>query len=303
MIADLQARDPGRDLPGRGLHTAENHAPARQARLHPVVHLLHVANMQGGARGVLHRAHADADCGSTFARTCLPTRRTSCMAFLQEGGPPRSGSVWSSRRRSAPPTASIADSSYSRTGRRRRARRSISTPRSTSSGSGTGPSRIRSSTSSRESTRSGAAQPALQYNDTLRFHLTTDDELIAYSKIARRTAIARLFMVVSLSPSQTRKARSASRCPTTSFRTPTATTSSDLLTGSCIHLAGRMELRQAGPFASGTHLPCRSAEPTHEPSRPSIERSASGTRTPSSMSSTFVRFSTATTTASATFRG
>ena len=38
-----QARPSGRDLPGRGVHAAEGDVPAGQARLHAVVHLLHLA--------------------------------------------------------------------------------------------------------------------------------------------------------------------------------------------------------------------------------------------------------------------
>ncbi len=46
-IARDQARASRRDLPGRGLHAAEGHAPAGQARLLAVVHLLHLAQHQG----------------------------------------------------------------------------------------------------------------------------------------------------------------------------------------------------------------------------------------------------------------
>jgi starch synthase (maltosyl-transferring) len=42
-------------------------------------------------------------------------------------------------------------------------------------------------------------QPALQYNHTLRFHLTTSDDLIAYSKISP-DGTTRILTVVSLSP-------------------------------------------------------------------------------------------------------
>ena len=42
-------------------------------------------------------------------------------------------------------------------------------------------------------------QPALQYNHTLRFHLTTSDDLIAYSKVSPDGA-TRILTVVSLSP-------------------------------------------------------------------------------------------------------
>jgi hypothetical protein len=44
-----QARAPRGDLPGRGLHAAEGDAPARQAGLLAVVHLLHLAQRQSGA--------------------------------------------------------------------------------------------------------------------------------------------------------------------------------------------------------------------------------------------------------------
>src|SRR5690606_6236722 len=43
------------------------------------------------------------------------------------------------------------------------------------------------------------AWPALQYNNTLRFHLTTNDELIAYSKTVPG-GTDRILTVVSLNP-------------------------------------------------------------------------------------------------------
>ncbi len=46
----------GHDLPGRGLHQAQDDAPAGQGRLHPVLHLLHLAQHQAGADRVRHRA-------------------------------------------------------------------------------------------------------------------------------------------------------------------------------------------------------------------------------------------------------
>ena len=56
VIARVQARASGRDLPRRGVHAAEGDAPAREARLHPVVHVLHLAQHQARADRVLHRA-------------------------------------------------------------------------------------------------------------------------------------------------------------------------------------------------------------------------------------------------------
>jgi starch synthase (maltosyl-transferring) len=46
-------------------------------------------------------------------------------------------------------------------------------------------------------------QPALQHNDTLRFHLTTSDDLIAYSKVSP-DGTTRIFTLVSLNPRATR---------------------------------------------------------------------------------------------------
>ena len=46
LIAEVVARAPRHDLPGRGLHPPEGHGPPRQARLHPVLHLLHLAQHQ-----------------------------------------------------------------------------------------------------------------------------------------------------------------------------------------------------------------------------------------------------------------
>jgi starch synthase (maltosyl-transferring) len=47
------------------------------------------------------------------------------------------------------------------------------------------------------------SQPALQYNDGLRFHLTSNDEIIAYSKVG--PSGPRIFTVVSLNPHATRE--------------------------------------------------------------------------------------------------
>ena len=49
LIAEIKRDYPGRDLPGRGLHPAQGHVPAGQAGLHPVLHLLHLAQHEGGA--------------------------------------------------------------------------------------------------------------------------------------------------------------------------------------------------------------------------------------------------------------
>ena len=50
MIARGHARASRRDLPGRGVHPAEGDEAAGQGRLHAVLHLLHLAQHQAGAR-------------------------------------------------------------------------------------------------------------------------------------------------------------------------------------------------------------------------------------------------------------
>jgi starch synthase (maltosyl-transferring) len=77
-IADVRARTPGGDLPVRGVHAAQGDAPAGQARLHAVLHLLHLAQHQAGADRVLHRADARGRARVLPARTPGRTRPTSC---------------------------------------------------------------------------------------------------------------------------------------------------------------------------------------------------------------------------------
>ena len=59
-VADPRgARSPSRrDLPGGGLHPAEDDEAARQGRLHPELYLLHLAQHQGGADRIPDRADA-----------------------------------------------------------------------------------------------------------------------------------------------------------------------------------------------------------------------------------------------------
>ena len=77
VIAEVKRRRPRRALPGRGLHPAQGDAPPGQGRLHPVVHLLHLAHHGVGAAGVLHRAHARRRRPSTSGPTSGRTRPTS----------------------------------------------------------------------------------------------------------------------------------------------------------------------------------------------------------------------------------
>ncbi len=56
IIGEIKARAPGGRVPRRSLHAAAPDAPARQGRLLAVVHVLHVAQHQGRAHRILHRA-------------------------------------------------------------------------------------------------------------------------------------------------------------------------------------------------------------------------------------------------------
>ena len=98
-IARDQARASGRDLPVRGVHAAEGDASAGQARLHAVVHLLHLAQHQAGADRILHRADARPGRATTSGRTAGRTRPTSCPSICRSAGARRSwrGSCWRRR--------------------------------------------------------------------------------------------------------------------------------------------------------------------------------------------------------------
>ena len=71
---------------------------ARQGRLHPVLHLLHLAQHQGGADRLSDRADAGAGAGVSCGRTSSPTRPTSFRAFCRTAAVRRSASASSSPR-------------------------------------------------------------------------------------------------------------------------------------------------------------------------------------------------------------
>ena len=87
-LTDLKARLPRRALSLRGVHSPAGDVPAREARVFPVVYLLHLAEHQGRADRVLHRAHPNRRRGSTSGRISGPTRPDILPEGLQVGGRP-----------------------------------------------------------------------------------------------------------------------------------------------------------------------------------------------------------------------
>ncbi len=78
---------PGRDLPRRGVHPAGDDAHARQDRLPPVVHVLHLAQHRRGDRRVPRR-RSPASRPPTCARASGPPRTTSSRRTCSTAAPP-----------------------------------------------------------------------------------------------------------------------------------------------------------------------------------------------------------------------
>ena len=169
----LIARGPARATPtsiflAEAFTRPEGHVAAGQARLHAVVHLLHLAqHASAELTRVLHRADAAPSRASTSGRTSGRTRRTSCTEYLQHGGRPAfqsrlvlAATLGAELRHLRPGVRAAA-----RTRRASRAARSTSTPRSTRSGTGTStrPDSLRDADRARQP-RSGASNPALQHD-------------------------------------------------------------------------------------------------------------------------------------------
>ena len=100
---------PGRDLSRRSVHPAQGHALPGQGWLLAVVHLLHLAQHQGGADRVLHRADARPRCATYMRPNLFANTPDILHEYLQRGGPaglPCRGWCW--RRRWGRTTASTA---------------------------------------------------------------------------------------------------------------------------------------------------------------------------------------------------
>ena len=79
---------PRRDLSGRGLHPAEDDAAAGEGRLHPVLHLFHLAQHEAGADRIPDRADAGCRQESICSRNFFTNTPDILPEFLQEGGRP-----------------------------------------------------------------------------------------------------------------------------------------------------------------------------------------------------------------------
>ena len=155
LIAEVQDAAPGRDLPLRGLHPAEGDARARQGRLHAVLHLLHLAQLQGGADRVPDRADPVGD-GRVLPRQLLRQHARTFFPSCCSAAAARRSTCAPSWR---PPSRSVYGI-YSGfelcEARPCPAARSTWTPRSTRSGCATGTPPATSRTTSPGSTRSAA---------------------------------------------------------------------------------------------------------------------------------------------------
>ena len=61
LIRSVHAEFPDDHFPRRSVHAPEGDEAPRQARVHAVLHVFHLAQREARARGVLHRAHENGD--------------------------------------------------------------------------------------------------------------------------------------------------------------------------------------------------------------------------------------------------
>ena len=106
VIARIKREHPDVIFLAEAFTRPQGDAPAGQARLHAVLHLLHLAQHQARADRVLHRARRRARGATTSGPTAGRTRRTSCPSTCSSAGAPRSWRAWCSRRRWRRTTAS-----------------------------------------------------------------------------------------------------------------------------------------------------------------------------------------------------
>ena len=90
---------PRRDLPRRGVHPPGDDAPAREDRLHPGLHVLHLEEHAARADRVRRTSSRGGRRRSTSGRTSSPTRRTSSRPTSCTAARPRSTRASCSPRR------------------------------------------------------------------------------------------------------------------------------------------------------------------------------------------------------------
>ena len=149
--------------------------------------LLHLAEHEGGADRLLHRADARPSAASTCGRICSRTRPTSCTSTCSTAAGRRSRRGWCSPRRSAPSTASTAASSCARTCRSGRAREEYldSEKYQIRTRDWDRPGNIGELIAPRQRDPPAAPGAAVRPRRS-RFHATDNPEIIAYSKTRAR---------------------------------------------------------------------------------------------------------------------
>ena len=86
MIADIRGRHPDVIFLAEAFTRPKMMYRLAQDRLHAVLHLLHLAQHQGRAHGLLDRAHDDRRRRLSFARTSSSTRPTSIPSSCRRSG-------------------------------------------------------------------------------------------------------------------------------------------------------------------------------------------------------------------------
>ena len=126
-VADPRGADgaPRGRLPGRGVHAAQDDEGAGQGRLHPVLHVLHLAQQRSSElRDYLHGDHPP-PVAEYFRGNLWPNTPDILHETLQHGGPPGlPDAAGAGRHALVASTASTAATSCARTRRSRRAPRS-----------------------------------------------------------------------------------------------------------------------------------------------------------------------------------
>ena len=246
-----------------------------QARLHAVVHLLHVAQHESGARGVFHRADARPRCKDYFRPNLFANTPDILHEFLQQGGPPafRIRLVLAATLGATYGIYSGFEIGENRPGGRRL--RGVSQLGEISDSAigdfdGAGqhqrPHRAGEHTSARRSPRCNATTG-------LRFHLTTSDRLIAYSKTAP-DGPRQLFVVVSLDPHAPRDGWVCLALPDDPVPDSDTYVVCDLLTDRIYTWHGRVELRAARSRIACAHLRRPASEAGDESACSRLDRSA-----------------------------